>query len=521
MRVVTAAEMRSLEEAAFSRGIEAPALMQQAGAGVARVIRGMTGSAGARVVVLVGPGNNGGDGVVAARTLAAEGFHVSVWPLVSRPDLEAPGRQGVTVLDGTEGLRAALGEADVVLDAIFGTGARPGLPPEIAAITHIVNEVTRRAARVVALDVPTGVDATTGEAGDDAIKAHVTVTLGSPKRGCLVPPGSRYAGRIVVVDLGLGEPSEPGPRMTTDDDVRERVPRRLPDAHKSDCGTLLVVAGAVTYVGAPGFVAEAAMRAGAGLATMAVPRAIAGTVAAVVREATLLPLTDDVDRAGKQIQEWAHRFTAAVIGPGLGREEETERFLARLLGVGESRARPQLGFGGASMAGASNPILPATLPLVIDADGLNWLSGMDEWWEKIDHPTIVTPHPGEMARLTKREAEEIKQNPWQIATEYADKWNKVIVLKGGPTIIAAPGGVLWAAPGGNPALATAGTGDVLAGTIGAFLAQGLSPLDAAICGVHVGARAAERAADDVGEYGMVAPDLLPALAAAMRAILGI
>lgn len=521
MRVVTAAEMRSLEEAAFARGVEAPALMQQAGAGVARVIRGMTGQGGARVVVLLGPGNNGGDGVVAARTLAGEGFHVSVWSLVSRPDLESPGRQGVAVLEGAEGLRAALGEADVVLDAIFGTGARPGLPPDIAAVTRMVNEVTRRAARVVALDIPTGVDATTGEADDDAIKAHVTVTLGSPKRGCLVPPGSRYAGRIVVVDLGLGEPDELGPRMTTDDDVRARVPRRLPDAHKSDCGTLLVVAGAVTYVGAPGFVAEAAMRAGAGLATMAVPRAIAGTVAAVVREATLLPLPDDVDRAGKQIREWVHRFTAAVIGPGLGREEETERFLARLLGIGEARSRPQLGFGGASPSAAPDAILPPTLPLVIDADGLNWLSGLNDWSEQIKNPTILTPHPGEMARLTGREADEIKRDPWRVATECADAWDKVVVLKGGPTIVAAPGGALWAAPGGNPALATAGTGDVLAGTIGGFLAQGLSPLDAAICGVHVGARAAERAADEVGEYGMVAPDLLPAIAAAMRAILGI
>jgi ADP-dependent NAD(P)H-hydrate dehydratase / NAD(P)H-hydrate epimerase len=149
------------------------------------------------------------------------------------------------------------------------------------------------------------------------------------------------------------------------------------------------------------------------------------------------------------------------------------------------------------------------------------LSGLDNWAEQIKNPAVLTPHPGEMARLTKREIDEIKQNPWQIATEYADRWNKVVVLKGGPTVVAAPGGALWAAPGGNAALATAGTGDVLAGVIGGFLAQGLSPLDAAICGVHVGSRAAERAADAVGEYGMVTPDLFPAIAAAMRAILGI
>lgn len=521
MRIVTAAEMRSLEEAAFARGVEAPALMQQAGAGVARVIREMVGHTGARVVVLLGPGNNGGDGVVAARTLASEGFHVSVWSLAARADLETPNRQGLSVLASEDALRAALGEADVVLDAILGTGARPGLPANIAAVTRLVNTVTPRAARVIALDIPTGVDATTGEASDEAIIAHATVTLGSPKRGCLVPPGSRYAGRIIVVDLGLGDPTEPGPQMTTDDDVRQRVPRRLADAHKSDCGTLLVVAGAVTYVGAPGFVAEAAMRAGAGLATMAVPRAIAGTVAAVVREATLLPLPDDVERAGKQLREQAHRFTAAVIGPGLGREEETEHFLARLLSIGEARSRPQLGFGAASPSASRDPIVPETLPLLIDADGLNWLSGVERWWEQIHNPTIVTPHPGEMARLTKREPDEIKREPWRIAMEYADRWQTVVVLKGGPTVIAAPGGTLWVAPGGNPALATAGTGDVLAGTIGGFLAQGLSPLDAALCGVQVGSRAAERAAEAVGVYGMVAPDLLPRIADALRDIMGV
>ncbi len=521
MRVVTAAEMRSLEEAAFARGIEAPALMQQAGAGVARVIRAIAGHTGARVVVLLGPGNNGGDGVVAARTLASEGFHVSVWSLTSRADLDTPNRQGLSILASDGALRAALGEADIVLDAILGTGARPGLPANIATVTRLVNAVTPRVARVVALDIPTGVDATTGEASDDAIVAHVTVTLGSPKRGCLVPPGSRYAGRVVVVDLGLGEPSEPGPRMTTDDDVRQRIPRRLADAHKSDCGTLLVVAGAVTYVGAPGFVAEAAMRAGAGLATMAVPRAIAGTVAAVVRETTLMPLPDDVERAVKQLREQMHRFTAVVIGPGLGREEETEHFLARLLSIGEARNRPQLGFGGTAPSASRDPILPESLPLLIDADGLNWLSGVERWWEQIRNPTIVTPHPGEMARLTKREPDEIKHDPWRIASEFADLWQKVVVLKGGPTVIAAPGGALWVAPGGNPALATAGTGDVLAGTIGGFLAQGLSPIDAAICGLHVGSRAAERAADSVGVYGMVAPDLLPRIAGALRDIMGI
>jgi len=166
MRIVTAAEMRSLEEGAFARGVEAPALMQQAGAGVARVIRGIVDHTGARVVVLLGPGNNGGDGVVAARTLASEGFHVSVWSLTPRADLGTPNQQGLSVLESEDALRAALGEADLVLDAILGTGARPGLPTNIAAVTRLVNTVTPRAARVIALDVPTGVDATTGEASN-------------------------------------------------------------------------------------------------------------------------------------------------------------------------------------------------------------------------------------------------------------------------------------------------------------------------------------------------------------------
>lgn len=520
MRIITAAEMRSLEEAAFARGVEAPALMQQAGAGVAQVVRELA-PVGARVVVLVGPGNNGGDGVVTARTLAGEGYRVAVWSVARRTDLEPPGRHSMTEIEDGDGLRAALREADIVVDALLGTGARPGLPEQMAAAARMVNHDLRSAARVVALDVPTGVDATTGEADPDAVRAHVTATLGSPKRGCFVPPGNRYAGKIVVVDLGLGEPSEPGPSMTTDADVRARMPRRDADAHKSDAGTLLVVAGAPTYIGAPGFVAEAAMRAGAGLATLAVPRGIVGALAVTVREATLLPLPEESDRALKQIGESVTRFTAAVVGPGLGREEETAQFLARLFGIAQARARPTLGFGGASAASERAATLPDGLPILMDADGLNWLSGVERWWEQIARPLILTPHPGEMARLAQIEPEAVKRDPWATASEQAAKWGQVVVLKGGPTVVAAPDGRLWAVPGGNPGLATGGTGDVLAGIIGGLLAQGLSPLDAAVAGVHLGWRAADRAVARVGVYGLIARDLFPAIADALHTVMGV
>jgi hydroxyethylthiazole kinase-like uncharacterized protein yjeF len=520
MRIVTAAEMRSLEEAAFARGVEAPALMQQAGAGVAQVVRELAPKSGARVVVLLGPGNNGGDGVVAARALAAEGFHVSAWSFTARADLDTPGRHSLTLIEDTDGLKAALADADVVVDALLGTGARPGLPEQMAAVTRMVNDGLRGAARVVAVDVPTGVDATTGAADPDAIRAHVTATLGSPKRGCFVPPGNRYAGKIAVIDLGLGEPIEAGPEMTTDADVRQRMPRREADAHKSDVGTLLVVAGAPTYLGAPGFVAEAAMRAGAGLAMLAVPRSIVGALAVVVREATFLPLPDDGDRALKQIHESVQRYTAGVIGPGLGREEETQHFLARLMGIAQARVRPQLGFGSSSRPQEQESTLPESLPLLFDADGLNWLSETENWWEQIRNPLVLTPHPGEMARLAKCEIEDVKRDPWAMATEHAAKWRQVVVLKGGPTIVAAPDGRIWAAPGGNPGLATGGTGDVLSGIIGGLLSQGLAPLDAAVAGVHLGWRAADRAVATVGTYGLIARDLFPAIAEALCEIMG-
>jgi NAD(P)H-hydrate epimerase len=513
--------MRSLEEAAFARGVEAPALMQQAGAGVAQVVRELVPHAGARIVVLLGPGNNGGDGVVAARALAAEGYHVSVWSVTHRADLDTPGRNSLTEIEDMAALKAALADADVVVDALLGTGARPGLPEQMAAVTQMVNNDLRGAARVVAVDVPTGVDATTGEADANAVRAHVTVTLGSPKRGCFVPPGNRYAGKIVVIDLGLGEPAEPGPEMTTDADVRSRVPRREADAHKSDAGTLLIVAGAPTYLGAPGFVAEAAMRAGAGLAMLAVPRSIVGALAVVIREATFLPLPDDSDRALKQIRESVQRYTAGAIGPGLGREEETQHFLAQLMGIAEARERPQMGFGAPSRPQEREDVLPATLPLLFDADGLNWLSGVDDWWGQIRNPLVLTPHAGEMARLAQIDIEAVKDDPWSVAMEHAARWNQVVVLKGGPTIVAAPDGRLWAAPGGNPGLATGGTGDVLSGIIGGLMAQGLSPLDAAVAGVHLGWRAADRAVAAVGTYGLIARDLFPAIAEALHAIMGV
>lgn len=520
MRIVTAAEMRSLEDAAFARGVEAPALMREAGAGVADAVRRLAPHTAARVVVLLGGGNNGGDGAVAATALANDGFRVSVWSAAPRTDVFGP-RHNIVELETTATLTSALAEADIVLDALVGTGGKPGLRPAIAEVTRLVNTMTPRGARVIALDIPTGVDATTGEASDDAILAHVTVTLGSPKRGCLVPPGSRYAGRIEVIDLGLGEPSEPGPRITTDGDLRARLPRRLADAHKSDFGTLLVIAGATTYTGAPGFVAEAAMRGGVGLATMAVPRAIVGIVAAAVREATLLPLSDDLTGSAKMLGEAMHRYTAAVVGPGMGRDPETRQFLGRLLGIGETKTRPTLGFSSSSAASTgTGAVLPDTLPLVIDADGLNYLSDIDEWWTRLTRPMILTPHPGEMARLTKLDLATVKNDPWGVAVEYARRWNQVVVLKGGPTVVAAPDGAFWAAPGGNPALATGGTGDVLAGLIGGFLAQGLTPVDAAVCGIHLGTRAGWLASDRVGVYGMVASDIFPAIPEAMRAIMG-
>lgn len=514
MRLVTSAEIREIERRAFTEGrVSSRALMARAGAAVAKVaLAAAPAPAGRDAVVLVGPGNNGGDGLVTAEHLVGAGMAVTVWCYRRDATGNAPVAgdllQRVAIASDLSSLGAALDRAVVVVDALFGVGQRADLPPEVVDALKLVNGRRRQLGLTrVAVDVPTGVDADSGAVRNVAFPSDVTVTLGRPKRGLYMPPGFRYAGRIAIDDLNLvdQEAVAGSPRLIDRSSALARLPRRDPSAHKGTAGSLLIVGGSERYPSAPGLAAEAALRAGAGLVTLAVPRNAVAPLAVRAPEAIFLPL--DADAAGDiernavaTLEHELHRFTAVQLGNGLGQSPAVAALLDALL-LGASARQP------ASDGG----------PLVIDADGLNWLATTAEWWRHFRPGRLVlTPHPGEMARLWSCDVGTVTADPWAIAREAAARWGQVVVLKGGHTVVATPDGALWVAEQANPALATAGTGDTLAGTIAGFLAQGLDPQDAAVLGLYVGGRAAELASATVGVLPFVASDLPQAIGAAIR-----
>lgn len=520
MRLVTADQMRRIEQDAFERGVDPFGLMGVAGQAAARVILARLGpnAAEARVLVLVGPRNNGGDGLVIAEALAEAGLRSTLW-LYRRdglggapvaPDLFA----GLPMIRSEEdpeqmALRRILAESTVVIDAIYGIGGRTALAPELDAALRAANERGRVPGVLsVAVDIPTGVSADTGAVSGEAFVADLTITFGRPKCGLYAPPGADHSGAIVVEPIGLDEGVLPAdsPRLINSDDAALRLPRRTKASHKGDAGSLLIVGGSRNYLGAPVLSAHAALRAGAGLVTLAVPQSLVPICAPQVPEATYVPLPEaewgvSGPAAAGALAAALGRYTALLVGNGLGRHAPTDAALAHFF----DRTR------------ADRPALD--MPILFDADGLNWLSSMPEWWERLrDLALVLTPHHGEMARLLGVERAAVSAEPWRHAREAARRWGQTVVLKGGHSVVATHAGDLWVCPTANPALASAGTGDTLAGIIAGFLAQGLAPADAAVLGLWVGASAADRASAAVGTLPMVASDLPLRVAEAIRAL---
>lgn len=568
----TAAQTRRLEEQAVAAGSSWPELMERAGAGVADLVAGRLHELGpGGVLVLAGPGNNGGDGLVAARLLHDAGTRVTLYIWKRKPDGDSNWllcrERGIAELHAEDDeaqhqLRAAAQSAAVVLDALLGTGASRPLEPPAARIVETINQV--RAARsgatplVVAVDVPSGVSADSGALLGTSLEADLTVATGVLKRGHVLGPGRQRSGTVVVAPIGLDLETQEIIMAETlsGQAMRKLLPARPADSNKGTFGKVLVVAGAGRYPGAAFLSASGAMRAGAGLTTLACGRSIFGALAASLHEATFLPLPEadwgvlGLD-AAREIAENASGYQSWVVGPGLGREDETLKFLQRLLrmdtaeegsGIGFFRsassaqqaerkpgARP-VGFGRSSEPeaaakaekGEPSAAAEALPPAVVDADALFLLSQVDEWWTRLGEGQLVlTPHPGEMARLLKlNDAKEVNGDRVGAALRAAEEWKQYVVLKGAETVIAAPDGKASIGPAGNPALATAGTGDVLAGVIGGLLAQGLAPFDAARLGVWLHAAAGALVRDDVGEAGAVAGDLLPRLPRAIAELRG-
>ena len=515
MRVVSVDEMRAIERrAAEDYHLDSPTLMEHAGRSVAEALRRWLDGAvrGLRVLTLAGPGNNGGDGRVMNRYLAEWGAQITTWRWRDNVIESTAGETPAG--DDLAGLRAALAEADVVADALLGTGHARPLDPRMRQALALVAEQRERLAPqaapgrprplVLAVDLPSGLDADTGAVDAGALPADLTVTLAFPKTGLILFPGAGYLGELVVGAIGLPAemPIPAGFETLTSAEARALAPARPADSNKGTYGKLMALAGSPQFIGAAALCGASAARVGAGLVTIATTPERASVYAATLPEVTYLPLPpDDADPTvrARTLLEGLRGYTALVVGPGLSQAPGIKPFLLEIFAG--LRALPE----------AARP------RLLVDADGLNTLATEARWWERLPAGTVITPHPGEMARL--RGGAQVSSggaDRLAVAAQAARDWNLVVVLKGACPLIAAPDGALRVNWSPNPALATAGTGDVLAGVIGGLLAQGLAPYAAASLGVYLHALAGARVRDRLGEAGAVAPDLIPELPLALR-----
>ncbi len=469
--ILTSTEVRAADAGAAERGVGVARLMEAAGRAVALWCRRFLGGAyGRRVVILAGRGNNAGDGFVAARYLSVWGAGVEVWLLGDpermagepRENLDRLVEMGVPVRGyRREAFAAALARSDLVVDAVFGTGLKGAPTGEAAEAISCLNASGRA---VVAVDVPSGVDADTGAVPGEAVRASLTVTLACLKPGLVQYPGASFAGRVEVEDIGI--PPDlivSSLHLVEEEDVRRVVGGRRPEMHKGEAGRVLVVAGSPGFTGAAAMASEAAVRTGAGLVTLAVAASLNPILEVKLTEAMTWPLPESEGRLGPEaLAELLRRvqeFDALLVGPGLGRWEGTRELVLGLLER-------------------------APLPAVVDADGLNLLAEVGGP-KRRPWPTVYTPHPGEFARLTGGSVAEVQSDRVGQARRAASEWGGVVVLKGARTVVAAPDGRATINPTGNPGLASGGTGDVLAGIIAAFLARGIPAFEAAWAGVYL------------------------------------
>jgi len=527
MKLVTVSEMRAIEQEADASGLTYARMMENAGRGLAKEILRLAYNQGdddMQVLGLVGPGNNGGDTLVALAFLAEKGWQARAYliqrkeegdPLVERL-IEAGGEIVISQRDDNfEQLKAFMGTSDVLLDGILGTGFKLHLKDGIAQVMAAAKDALAESewpAYVVAVDCPSGVDCDTGEAAAACIRADATLTMAAVKQGLLKMPAYDLVGELRVVDIGLpdGLPSWEAVRNQVADDklAASILPPRPSDAHKGTFGTALIVAGSVNYTGAALLAGKAAYRIGAGLVTLAVPAPLHAALAGHFPEATWLLLPHEMgvvaaDAASVLTGNLA-RATALLIGPGFGLEDTTKEFLEKLLRSASlpKAAHGRIGFvqTQAGEAEARRLVLP---PLVIDADGLKLLAKIPDWPKLLPAPAVLTPHPGEMSVLTGLTKEEIQKDRLAIALRFAQEWGHVVVLKGAFTVIASPEGRTTTIPVASSALARAGSGDVLAGLIVGLRAQGVEAYPAAVAGAWVHAQAGLYTAEEVGSTASV------------------
>lgn len=504
--VLTPAEAGALDRGSAARGITTETLMENAGRAVAdAAVRLAGGTYGRRAVVVCGKGNNGGDGLVAARYLDGWGLRVAAVLLEPGEDLREPAAMNLTRLEHTTvrvrpfsgGLLAReLARADVVVDAVFGTGFR-GVPED--GFAEAIETVNEAGAPVVAVDIPSGVNGETGAVDGDAVRAGITVTFGAPKPGVVLLPGAELAGVVEVADIGFPPDLIHGDLSVVGSaDVAVWVPARPAETHKRAAGYAVVVGGSRLMTGAVSLMAQAAYRAGAGLVAAAVPEGILPVVQGAVREAVFAPLpeTERGTAAGgsERLAQVLGEADAVAIGPGMTTDEETAAWIREIVRSSE-------------------------IPVVLDADGLNAFGGRADEIAERRADLVLTPHAGEFARLAGVSARDVEADRIGHVRKLAAQTRAVVLLKGTRTLVGTPDGHVRINPTGGPFLASGGTGDVLTGMIAGFLARGLAPADAASAAAYVHGAAGALAAAEHGE-GATAGDVLDRVADALLEVAG-
>ena len=506
-KIVTVEEMARIEQAADASGHSYAQMMEHAGKSIADALLARIPDIGGKhVLVLAGTGNNGGDGLIAARWLAEAGASLAIYLTKERPADDpylAPLKElGILIVTGDQDqrnrvLKLQLGRADILVDAVLGTGFR--LP-----LRGTAKEVLKFAKQsgpprfVMAVDCPSGVDCDTGELAEESLSADLTVTLGAAKRGLFQFPGAAYVGELVVGDIGLPSKQEElasiRSELASAESLQRLLPARPMDAHKGTFGRALIIAGSINYPGAATLAGRAAYLAGAGLVTLAVPAPVQRMIAGEIPETTWLPLGETHESPSVDLLagEWKNT-QALLLGPGLGLEPMTAEFIERLIGTGLN--------------------LP---PSIVDADGLKLMANIEGWEARLPKSSVLTPHPGEMGVLTGMLARDIQGQRSEMANKKAAEWGHIVVLKGAFTVIAHPDGRSALIPIATPALSRAGTGDVLAGLLVGYLAQGLAAYEASVLGSYIHARAGLLAAQAIGTTASVlAGDVAAAIPSAI------
>lgn len=514
MRVVTAEEMKKLDQTAINAyGVPGLVLMENAGRQVVEVIKQEFGNVRGKVVtVFVGKGNNGGDGFVIARHLLNLGAGVKVLSIVDAKEISGDAAVNLNIWkkmgqkvyslqqgDSVNIVRLALMNTDLIVDAIYGTGFRGKIAEKTGRMIEVLNGSGKT---IIAVDIPSGLEADTGKANGACIQATHTVTFALPKLGLILEPGAYYTGELHIVDISIPavliDKVAPSRYLITADMVAEWLPLRSTIAHKGSFGRVLIVAGSRGMTGAACLAGEAALKAGAGLVTVAVPESLHDIMEAKLTEVMTVPLPDTgkgyLSRDARQdILSLLDNADVLALGPGLSTKPEVVDVIKELL--------PSL-----------------RVPCVIDADGINALATDAEILKKVSAPLVITPHPGEMARFMQTSVKEIQEDRIAIVQKAAADWKIVALLKGARTVVAAPDGATYINTAGNPGMATAGSGDVLTGIITALIAQKLTPAQAASAGAYVHGLAGDMAAKTKGMIGLVAGDLLSWLPEALMHI---